>query len=309
MRKEISDQIQQILDNIPEEVKDKIEDYRDKFLEYLEQFEKYSQEKGRSALNIFERAKENAMKWLQENKNVNEVLEKLKKVKQEIETNYQYALNNQIQNIKDTIGQFINDDLKLKLKEKLNLYQEKVKETMEEVLRKKQSGGESYGIRNILEKGKDIINGAQNKLTESSKKIVNDADETIKKFKEYINESLQKGDKIKELINNLDKSWDILKETIKNVTGRVKDDKVKRSVSNVITDRQQASIIGGLLDTANSLVKETKKGIRIIGGNEIDDIKNNLGNLKDLMGEILGAEKGTQEETTEKNIKDDTKNI
>ncbi|KYQ51657.1 hypothetical protein ALC60_09245 [Trachymyrmex zeteki] len=267
LRKEISDQIQQILDNIPEEVKDKIEDYRDKFLEYLEQFEKYSQEKGRSALNIFERAKENAMKWLQENKNVNEVLEKLKKVKQEIETNYQYALNNQIQNIKDTIGQ------------------------------------------NILEKGKDIINGAQNKLTESSKKIVNDADETIKKFKEYINESLQKGDKIKELINNLDKSWDILKETIKNVTGRVKDDKVKRSVSNVITDRQQASIIGGLLDTANSLVKETKKGIRIIGGNEIDDIKNNLGNLKDLMGEILGAEKGTQEETTEKNIKDDTKNI
>ena len=269
-----------------------IEDFKNKFTKNFEQLVNEA-EKGKTiAINVFEKAKENAKKLLQEGKkNENQVLEKLKNVEQEIVTNYQYTLNDRIQSIKDTFGK-LNKEEKQKLKEKLDSFQGKVKEIIEEALRKKQSGGESYGIGNILKEGKSIVNGVQDKLTENSKKIMNDVDEVIKKFKENINE-MEKGNKVEELKNILDKSFNSFKlKAIKNIKDEV--GKVKRSVGDVIRYRRQAGgIIEGLLDR---IWKRTKN----IGDTGIKSFKDILDNMKKFLNNEFTTGKGTkQKESTE----------
>ncbi|KYM79331.1 hypothetical protein ALC53_10226 [Atta colombica] len=247
LRKDISDQIQQILNLIPKEVQE-IEDFKNKFTKNFEQLVNEAEKGKTTAINVFEKAKENAKKLLQEGKkNENQVLEKLKNVEQEIVTNYQYTLNDRIQSIKDTFGK-LNKEEKQKLKEKLDSFQGK---------------------------------------------IMNDADEVIKKFKENINE-MEKDNKVEELKNILDKSFNSFKlKAIKNIKDEV--GKVKRSVDDVIRYRRQAGgIIGELLDR---VWKRTKN----IGDTGIKSSKDILDNMKKFLNNEFITGKGTKQ-----NVKENT---
>ncbi|KYN19500.1 hypothetical protein ALC57_07976 [Trachymyrmex cornetzi] len=262
LRKGISDQIQQILDLIPKEVQDKIEALKNKFTESFQQFANEAEKGKTTAINVFEKAKENAKKLLQEGKkNVNQVLEKLKNVEQEIVTNYQYTLNDGIQNIKDTLGKLIKEELKQKLQERLDSFQGR---------------------------------------------IMNYANEVVKKFEGNANEILEKNDKVKELKNILDKSVDKLTEAIKNV----KDEagKVKRSVSDVIitTDRQQAKgIFGGLFDVGKNLVEGGKKGARDMIGGGLDHTKDIVDDIHKFLDTVLAPGQGMEETHVEDSTKEE----
>ncbi|KYN03540.1 PREDICTED: polyamine-modulated factor 1-binding protein 1-like [Cyphomyrmex costatus] len=297
LTKTISDKAKQLLDYIPDGVKDTFRDISNKITERIGQLEKDFQEKRQSAVNAFEKATENAKKLLQEGKqNLNEALENLKKVKQEIEANYQDKLNERIQNIKYILDKLTNEDLKQKVKEKINSLKDQVKETFDRVLRRKQSGVETFGIESIIDKGKNIWKNIHDKFTEKSNNIMNDVNKATNELKENVSNTLQKSGQVEALKIDLSKSLDKFRETIKNIK-----EIVKRSIKEQI---QQS----GFFDT---IVGEARRGTKNAGSSGIESIRGILNGMESILESALGTKedvKGDTKGDTTEDTEEDTKN-
>lgn len=168
--------------NIMQQIRDGFKDFINKIMKRMEKFEKDLQEEKKfAASKFFDEYIENSKKLFQEKKqDANKIYEKIKKMKEVTLRGFQDALNDRIEKIKNAIKDG-------KLKEKLDSMTEgKAKEILE-LLGKGRNSDETYGIGNILEKGKGITNGIEDKLMEELK-IKGKTDEAMKGFRERFNE-------------------------------------------------------------------------------------------------------------------------
>lgn len=232
-----------------------------------EEFEQKLRERAAFSASIFEDAKEKLLEKLKEKnfdpRDILVIQDQLKKLKEEHEVGYQYALNDKVARLKDAVDQLTSEETRQKLKELLD---------------KLLGETQTYGIGGIKDKLMD--------------KIKEDAKEGMKDLK-GISDALQdKGQKMKDgLIEQMDKSVKDFNEKIKDAKGKGKEmgDNVAGGLKK-LKENLDEKLKGGFSKASEEVKSALKK---VTEG--IDNMQGKAGDFTKKLKNRLGEMKGTAE--------------
>lgn len=258
-----------IADKLFDKVKSDVEKFKEELKKLKEELERKLQKQAAFSASIFEDTKEKLLEKLKEkNFDPRDILDQLKRLKEELGVGYQYALNDKVARLKNAVNQLTNEKTLQKLKEHLD---------------KLLGETQTYGIGGIKDKLMD--------------KIKEDAKEGMKDLKGIPDALQKKGQKMKDdLIEQMDKSVKDFNEKIKDVKGKGKEmgDNVAGGLKKLREnlDKELKRGFGKAREEVKGAWKKITEGI--------DNIEEKVGDFTKKLKNQLGEMKGVKKEVKEK---------